>query len=151
MSRTVINMPDNFHYSMEHEVCVNDLNYGMHLGADKIMLITLEAQARFLISLGYDGLTGIEGQSYIMVDSEALYKTEVGHGKKLIVEVTASNFGKYNFEFLYSISDSASKKEIATVKMGYMFYDYEHHTMIEVPEKFRQLFAPIGADYILDI
>lgn len=151
MTRTVINLPDKFHFSMEHEVTVNDLNYGTHLGADKILTIALEAQMRFVISLGYDGLTSIEGQSYTMVDSETLYKAEVGHEKRLLIEVTASNFGKWDFEFLFRFSDSESKNEIAAVKMGYIFFDYTNHTMVEVPQKFRRMFVAPGAGYILDI
>lgn len=141
MARTIIDLPDKFHYSMKHVVSVSELNYGMHLGADKILPIALEAQMQFLISLGYDGLTGIEGVPYIMVDSETIYKMESGYGKNIIVEVAASNFSRCSFEFLYRFSDIESNQEIAVVKMGYLFFDYEKRSAITVPEKFKVRFS----------
>ncbi len=140
MARTVIELPEKFHYSMEYVVSVTDLNYGMHFGADKILPVALEAQIQFLNSLGYDGLTQIEGTPYIMVDSETMYKMEVGYGKKILVDITAANFARCSFEFLYRFSDAETKNEIAAVKMGYLFFDYEKRSAIDVPENFRLKF-----------
>lgn len=125
---------------MTHVVSVSDLNYGMHLGADKILPIALEAQIQFLISLGYDGLKGIEGAPFIMVDSEIIYKMESGYGTCISVEVTASNFSRCSFEFLYKFSDIESAQEIAAVKMGYLFFDYEARSATPVPGEFRAMF-----------
>jgi len=148
MVRVRIDLPDEFDFSTEFQVSISDINYGMHLGADRVLPLVLETQMRFMAHLGYAGLTGIEGVPYIMSDSAIVYKSEAGHGEKLRIEVAVADFHKYGFDFVYRISRSEDLGEVARVKTGIFFLDYEKKMPLQVPENFRTRFETPGAPEI---
>jgi acyl-CoA thioester hydrolase len=147
MVRIRIDLPDEFDFSTDFQVSVSDINYGMHLGADRVLPLVLETQMRFLAHLGYEGLTGIEGVPYIMSDSAIVYKSEAGYGEELKIEVAVVDFQKNGFDFVYRISRSKNLEEVARVKTGMLFLDYEKKVLLEVPEKFRARFEARGASH----
>jgi len=74
MARVKLNLPEEFHFSTEIPIRIDDLSYGAHLGHDSILPFAHEARVRFLGHLGYDE-KDIEGLSYIMGNQIALVKT----------------------------------------------------------------------------
>jgi 4-hydroxybenzoyl-CoA thioesterase len=140
MARTNIELPEKFKFSIEHRVMISEINASMHFGADRILPIIVDAQVQFFIHLGYSDFRSIDGENYIMVDSEIMYLSEIFYGDTLIIEVTAGNFGKYNFEVLYKVSKKSTGEEAARVKTGMLFYNYKEKSPAAVPINFKNKF-----------
>ena len=135
MARLKIQLPHKFIYKTEMEIRVSDLNYGAHLGNDSVLSICHEARIRFLNQQGYTELN-IEGCGIIMADAAIQYKGEGFYGDILIVEITASDFSKSSFDFIYRITNKETSKLIALVKTGIVFYDYKNKKVVSVPAGF---------------
>src|SRR5690242_1250044 len=98
--RIQLQLPATFSFQTEIPVRISDINYGNHLGNDAILSMMHEARVQFLKSLGYTELD-LDGVGLIMSDSAIIYKGEGFYGDVLTVKVTATDFGKYGFDFMY--------------------------------------------------
>src|SRR3989338_9285166 len=87
MTRRTIELPDTFHLHFDYRVVYSDINASSHLAADRIMPITIEAQFRFIKSLGYSDATVFEDAGLIMVHSETQYISESHHDDELRVSM----------------------------------------------------------------
>lgn len=142
MARVIIELPEQFNYSTELQVQFSNVNMGKHLGAEQILPLVIEAQMRFLRDLGYlsDDIN-IEGLSLIMADSATIYKAQAFYGETLLIEVRVRDFSKYSCDFVYRMTNKATRAEIARVKTGMMFFDYEKQKPHPVPDEFRRKIA----------
>lgn len=135
MGRIKLQIPDKFIFSTVVPIRITDLNYGGHLGNDSVLSIVHEARVRFLNHLGYSELD-IGGSGIIMVDALVNYRSEGFYGEMLKVEVTVNDFSGMGCDFIYLITNSKTGKEVARVKTGIVFYDYENRRKQKVPAEF---------------
>jgi acyl-CoA thioester hydrolase len=77
-----------------------------------------------------------------MADCAVIYKSEAGHGDMLTIEIAISSYSKYGCNFVYNVTNKTTGKEVCRAKNGFVFADYETRELLEVPEKFKQLFMP---------
>ncbi|NQT72108.1 MAG: thioesterase family protein [Chloroflexi bacterium] len=136
MARVKLNLPEEFHFSTEIPIRIDDLNYGAHLGHDSILPFAHEARVRFLGHLGYDE-KDIEGLSYIMADAAIIYKSQAFYGQTLVIEIAVQDFTRNGCDFAYRITDKETGNQIALVKTGMVFYDYRKDKISRVPERFK--------------
>lgn len=61
MSRIEIQLPEKFHFTTEIVVRVSDLNYGNHVGNDRILTLMQEARTLFYRSMGFESEVKLEG------------------------------------------------------------------------------------------
>ncbi|MDQ3190712.1 MAG: thioesterase family protein [Bacteroidota bacterium] len=139
MSRVKIEMPENYIFSTEIKIRINDINYGGHLGNDSLLSIIHEARLQFLNNFGYSEIE-IEGAALIMADSSIIYKSEGFYGDVLQIQINAGDFTKCGFDLYYNILNKKSRKQVAAAKTGLVFFDYSKRKIQEVPEKFKNLF-----------
>jgi len=136
MARIKIDMPDNYSFSTELPVRISDINYGGHLSNDAVLSMVHDARRRYLNSYSYTELD-VEGASIIMTDSAIVYKAEGFHGDQVQIDVTVGDFNKYGCDIYYLLSNKKTAVEIAHVKTGIVFFDYNERKVIGVPEEFR--------------
>lgn len=91
MSRIQIILPENFQFSTLLPVRITDINYGNHLGNDKVLSYVHEARLQFLNSIGYSELNTGNG-GLIMSSAAIQFKEEVFYGDILRISVTAGSF-----------------------------------------------------------
>lgn len=139
MSRVKIEMPENYIFSTEIKIRINDINYGGHLGNDSLLSIIHESRLQFLNNFGYSEIE-IEGAALIMADSSIIYKSEGFYGDVLQIQINAGDFTKCGFDLYYNILNKKSRKQVAAAKTGLVFFDYSKRKIQEVPEKFKNLF-----------
>lgn len=139
MPRLRIQLPETFTFETTVTVRVDDVNYGGHLSNDRMLTLCHEARVRFLAQYGYSE-TDIEGQGIIMTDAAIVYKAEAFRGDELTIAITPDNWNKYGCDFFYKISHSAKGKEIARVKTGIIFFDYQKRRIKPCPPEFFALF-----------
>ena len=136
MARIKIDIPIKFIFKTEIPVRITDINYGGHLGNDSLLSIVHEARIRFLKHFGYSE-SDVEGNGIIMIDAAIQYKSEGFYGDELIVEVTVNDFSGIGCDFVFRITNKNTSKEIALVKTGIVFFDYEKRKTTPVPNLFK--------------
>jgi acyl-CoA thioesterase FadM len=141
MARFEIELPDRFLFQTEIPIRVDDINYGGHLGNDRVLTIVHEARVRFLASHGFTELD-VAGVGMIMLYATVLYLAEGTLGMVLRVEVAADDVRTRGFDLVYRLTDAATGREVARVRTGLRFFDYAARKIVHMPESFR---AVLGA------
>ena len=136
MARIKIEMPDNYLFSTVMDVRISDINYGNHLGNDSVLSFVHEARTRFFRQYGYTEMD-VEGLGIIMTDSAIVYKAEGFHGDQIQIDITVGDFNKYGCDIFYLMTNKATTVEIAHVKTGIVFFDYDVRKVVTLPEQFR--------------
>ena len=139
--RPKLELPKRFTFSTEIPVLVCDINYGGHLGNDKVLSFIHEARVRFLRQFGFTELD-VDGVGTIMVHATILYKAEAFHGDILKIAVAPGNFHKLGCDFFYRLTNKETGKEVARAETGLIFFDYEKQQMVSMPEKFKEYCNP---------
>lgn len=104
-------------------VRTTDLNYGGHLGNDKLLALVHEARVAFLASFGLSELD-CAGAQLIMGDAAAVYRGEAFAGDDLLFEAEAGEIGRAGFRLFFRVTRPVDGAEIALVENGMITYDY---------------------------
>jgi YbgC/YbaW family acyl-CoA thioester hydrolase len=142
MARVKIKFPEKFIFKTEIPIRINDINYGGHLGNDAVLSIAHEARLRFLKQNNFTELNA-DGAGIIMVDAAVQYKAEAFYGDILLVEIAVLDITGVGCDFVYRLINKETKKIIALIKTGIVFYDYDNKKVVSVPEKFMSVLAEI--------
>lgn len=139
MARIKIDLPDSFSFSTAFAVRITDLNYGGHVGNDKVLTFLHEARMRFLVSLGYSELN-VEGVSLIMADAALVFKNEIFYGDELLISIQAAEFSRVGFDLLYKIEKKSKELPLtaAIAKTAMICFDYEMKKVTALPEAAKQ-------------
>ena len=135
MARVKIELPKEFIFKTEISIRINDINYGGHLGNDAVLSIAHEARLRFLKQHNFTELNA-GGAGIIMVDAAVQYKAEGFYGDIIMVEIAVTDITGVGCDFVYRCTNKNTGTEIAVVKTGIVFYDYDKKKVVSVPEKF---------------
>jgi acyl-CoA thioesterase FadM len=114
------------------------MNYGNHLGNDRILALAHEARVDFLQSMGLSELELGEGTSIIMADAAILFKSEGFIGNQIRVEVGVGAFTRAGFDLYYKMVNITTGKDLAYVKTGIVCFDYVERKVRSVPQSFIQ-------------
>lgn len=140
MARIRIHFPENISFQCEIPVRITDINYGGHVGNDRILSLIHEARMRWLQQYGYTEMN-LAGCGLIMADAGIEFKTEIFYGDALFISVAVGEITRIGFELFYKLEkESAGQKTIAALaKTGMICYDYEAKKITGVPEELRKL------------
>jgi acyl-CoA thioester hydrolase len=136
MARVEIELPGRFPFSTEIPVRISDVNFAGHLGHDAVLPIAHEARVRWLASHGWTELD-IAGVGLIVADAAIVYRGEGSYGMVLRVELATADVRTRGCDLLYRLTDIATGQEIARMKTGILFFDYEKRRVVDMPEAFR--------------
>jgi len=139
MPRIKLKPLDSYPFSTEIVVRVTDLNYGGHLGNDKLLALIHEARAAFL---EYFDFTEIDcgGVSLIMADAALMFQGEAYAGDNLKIEVAAGEPTRSGFRLFYRINRPADSQNIALSETGMVCYDYKTGKIKPLPEAVKTIF-----------
>lgn len=125
------------------KIGVSDLNYGNHLGNDRVLLLAHQARVEWLKELGQSELSFF-GQGLIMADSACQYKSQGHLHDEVKIEVFGSLTGKLGFDLFYKMSNITKNTTLAHVKSGMLFFDYDKEKIASLEEsgaiQFEKLF-----------
>lgn len=135
MPRIKIDLPETFSYTTPFTVRVTDLNYGNHVGNDKVLSFLHEARMQFLQYLGYNEMN-LEGVALIMADAALVFKDEMYYGDELLISIRPSEFSRIGFELVYKIEKKSEGKLTVTAvaKTLMICYDYGLKKVVNLPE-----------------
>lgn len=137
MARIKLNFPENILFETELDIRISDINYGGHLGNDSVLSLAHESRLRFLKSIGYSE-KDIEGKGIIMTDAAIIYKTEGFYGDKITVKIAVNDLTNLGFDMFYKFVRDIDNKEIALVKTGIVFFDYQLKKVTGMPQAFSE-------------
>ena len=139
MAEVKLELPKEFGFATDIQVCINHINYGGHLGNDSLLSLIHEARIRFLKHHGFTE-SDVDGAGIIMVDTVIVYKSESFHGDVLTFEVAVSDVGKVGCDFCFRVTNKVTSKEVAHAKTGVVFFDYATRKVVNTPDTFKELF-----------
>lgn len=139
MARLTLNMPEQYCFSTELEVRIQDINYGNHVSNDAFLRYMHEARMRFFAHFGFSE-ADLAGVSVIMGDAAVVYLAECFYGDVLRIEVQATDFGSKRFDLYYRFVVKSSGKEVCYAKTSLVCFDYTNRQTCLVPAAFSSLF-----------
>lgn len=141
MARVSLELPDAFTFSTTLDVRVTEINYGNHVGNDRMVSLLHEARLRFLREYGF-GEFNVGGVGIIVTDLVVQFLAESFVGDVLTFHVGVADFNKYGCDFIYKVENEALDKQIAQSKTGIVFFDYDERKVTRVPKVFYERCAP---------
>lgn len=136
MPRIQLQPLDAYAHRFPVTVRTTDLNYGGHLGNDRLLSLVHEARVAFLGSHGFTELA-CGGVSLIMADAAISYRGEAFAGDELLIETAAGEFGRLGFRLFHRITRPADGVDVALAETGMVCFDYEARRPVAVPDSVR--------------
>ena len=140
MARIRIDLPEHFPFKTSIPVRITDLNYGGHVGNDKVLSLIHEARVQYLRQLGYSEFA-FAGAGLIMANAGIEFKNEIFYGDTVIVSIACSNYSKVSFDIFYKLEkvsgdeSTAKNTRVANAKTTMACYDYANKKIISIPEE----------------
>ena len=136
MVRITINLPESFPFHTRIPVRITDLNYGGHVGNDKILSLIHEARAQFLAHFGFTEKQ-FAGTGLIMSDVAIVFKNELFYGDAVDIAVAVTEMTRISFDMVYLLEKRVDDKveTVAQAKTQMVCYDYERKKISAVPEE----------------
>lgn len=139
--RVRLSLPPRWDFATNFTVRVSDLNYGAHLGNDRVLALFHEIRVRWLQTQGWSELkVGEDGPGIIQVDAAIRYKSEAFAGDKLTGELAVTETSTRGFALSYRLLRPADNLEIARGSTQMLFFDYSTRALTRTPEAFIQRF-----------
>jgi acyl-CoA thioesterase FadM len=125
-----------FHTDLQ--VRVTDLNYGGHLGNDRLLSLLHEARAGFLAAHGFTELD-CGGVSLTMGDAALVYQSEAYAGDILRIEVAAGEPSRSGFRLFYRVIRISDGAAVALAETGMVAFDYRIRKIRALPGAVRSM------------
>ncbi|GAA6145696.1 acyl-CoA thioesterase [Thalassolituus maritimus] len=141
MARVNLDLPDVFTFSTNLTVRVSDINYGNHLGNDRMISLLHEARLRYLHNYDFSEFN-IGGVGLMVTDIVVTFVSESFVADKLTFKVGITDFNKYGCDFVYLVVNERDDKVVAKAKTGIVFFDFDERRISRVPRIFYERCAP---------
>lgn len=135
-------LPDRFTFQCEIPLRITDLNYGGHVGNDRIMALLQEARVQFLATKGYSEMQ-VEDYGMLLTKAQFELRRELHYGQKIYAAVATGNFTSKGFDLFYKIETIIDGKlSLAALAITTMVcYDYQTKKVATLSEKAKQQLA----------
>jgi YbgC/YbaW family acyl-CoA thioester hydrolase len=134
MARIQIDLPEKFLFTTELTIRASDLNYGNHVGHDRVLTLMQEARVEFYRTLGFKNELNFEGDvGQVIADVAVEYKSESFLADRWIIKLGVSDFSKYGFDMFYLVENKVTGKEVARGKTGIVCFDYSTRKVARIP------------------
>ena len=128
----------HYPFSVAISVRITDLNYGGHLGNDRLLALVQEARIAFLARFGFSELD-CGGVSLIMGDAAVVFQAEAYAGDLLKVEVAAAEPSGSGFRLFYRMTKVPDGKAVALVETGMVCFDYSSRKIQALPASVKDI------------
>jgi acyl-CoA thioester hydrolase len=136
MPRLDLKSREPYPFSCEIVVRTTDLNYGGHLGNDRLLSLVQEARVAFLAAHGWSELD-CGGAGLIMADAALSYRAEAFAGDVLRFAVAAVEPSRVGFRLAMRVTRPDDGDEVALVETGMVCFDYARRRPVALPEAVR--------------
>jgi acyl-CoA thioester hydrolase len=133
MARLTLSIPETLPFHTTLHIRITDLNYGAHLGNDRVLAFLHEARARYLARWGITE-TDAYGVGMAMVDAAIQFKAEGFFGDRVEAWVGVTDLSAKSWDFLYRLELPDRGKVLALAKTGMVAFDYRERKVTRIPE-----------------
>ena len=144
MARIEIHLPEQVLFSTDLAIRIADINYGGHLGNDRVLALAQEVRVQWLAG---HGLTELDagGAGLILADAAVVYRAEGRHGMVLRCDLRVGELRSRSVELVYQFTDLASGQEIARVMTSVLCFDYAARKVVRLTSALRGALGALGA------
>ena len=139
MPKLIPDFPARLLFSIEVPVRITDINYGGHVGNDRILSIIHEARMQYLHALELNELQF--GETALILKTASIdFIKELFYGDKLRVWVGAGEFTRVAFALFYRLESTqeAAPVTIALAKTTMVCYDYKKRKVTALDEEIKR-------------
>jgi acyl-CoA thioesterase FadM len=136
MPRHKLEPLDEYAHRVEIAVRTTDLNYGGHLGNDRLLALVHEARVAFLAAHGWSELD-CGGASLIMADAAIVFQNEAFAGDVVSIETAAGEPSRAGFRLYHRLTRLRDDEPIALVETGMVCFDYDRRRIAPLPASVR--------------
>jgi acyl-CoA thioesterase FadM len=134
-------------FTVELEVRAGDLNYGAHLGYDRILGLAHQARLVLLDSLGVDEMDLGDGRTGVVaIDVAVTYLSEAFVHDRLVFEIKPVEVGRVGFRLAHRVVNQKTGNKVALIEIGFVGYDYAKRRPAGLPETFRNALLGLGGE-----
>lgn len=128
-------LPTSFQFTCQLPVRITDINYGGHVGNDRLLVYAHEARIQYLQEMGYTEME-LDTTSLMLTKASLEIRSELFFGDQLSVAVQAMHFTSKGFDLLYKIEKIiAGKPVLAAIVLTTMIcFDYKNKKVTNLPE-----------------
>ena len=123
-------------------ILIGDLNYGNHLGNDRLLLLAQEARLRYFSSLGFSELDFFDN-GLIMTDSAIQYLAQGLWGEEVTVKTWLQSVNDFSFDLFYELKKNEGRL-LAKIKTGMAFYNYQEQKLTKATDAFKNYIRSIN-------
>ena len=140
MAKFIPDFPSAFSFVTTIPVRITDLNYGGHVGNDRILSIIHEARMQYLNKLGLSELS-FGGAGLILKQVSIDFMKELFYGDNLQVSVAAGEFATVAFALFYKLEviQESGRATAAMAKTTMVCYDYEKKKVSLLKDDIKQM------------
>lgn len=135
--RIKLEMPKKAFFSTSVKIRVSDLNYGNHLSNERVLAFAHQARVDWIASLGYSELD-FGGAGIIMTDAAVVYKSEGFLNDIIDIELAINDISRVGFDLYYDMRKQGGT-ELAIVKTGIVFFNYQDKKVTSIPEAVQEI------------
>ncbi|MFN5803804.1 MAG: acyl-CoA thioesterase [Sphingomonadales bacterium] len=139
MSSLKSQLPEQFSFYCDIPLRITDLNYGGHVGNDRILALLQEARVQFLAARGFSELA-FDKAGLILTKAQLELRCELHYGYLLRAAVQAKNFTSKGFDLFYKLETLIDGKPTLAVLAitTLVCYDYEKKKTVALSEYAKQ-------------
>lgn len=141
MSRVKIDEPLSYPFKAQITTRITDLNYGGHVGNDRIFAFMHDARVQYFKYLGFKDEISFDGLGIIQTDAAISYKAEIFAHEQIEIAVGIMDVNKYGCDLVYRFLKE-DLKLAALGKTGIVFFDYQKRKIAEMPASFKERALP---------
>ncbi|XZG68725.1 acyl-CoA thioesterase [Chitinibacteraceae bacterium HSL-7] len=134
MARLRIPHPARPIFTTTLEIRVSDVNYGSHLGNDRLLALLHEARVRFLSCYGVQETGNDHYPGIILLDVSLAFASEAFLGEVLEIDIALSELQRGSFTLHYG-ARAGDGRSVATATSTCVFFDYTHRKVAAVPKE----------------
>lgn len=132
VARVQIALPEQWLFTVDLMVRVGDVNYGGHLGNDRVLALVQEARVRWLRARSLSEID-VGGAGLIMADAAVLYRGQAFLGDVLRASLGVTEISRSGFDLVVRLTRPHNQAEIAVAKTGMVCFDYVTGRPVRVP------------------
>lgn len=145
MPRVRLEPRPRYPHAVDLTVRTTDLNYGGHLGNDRLLSLVHEARVAFLASEGWSELD-MGGRAVIMADAALTYRGEAFAGDVLRFETAAAEVERSGVRLCHRVTRPADGTLIALAETGLAGFDYAARRVAPWPDAVHARLSALAAE-----
>jgi acyl-CoA thioesterase FadM len=146
MAKIKIEKQEHYFFKTKLNIRVSDLNYGGHLGYDKVLTLLHQARLELFEMWGVTELDlGDQKTGIVAADAGVNYLGEGFLNDEILIEIQPVDIGAISFRLAHRITGIKKDTVIALAEIGFVGFDYSRRAPSRLPAPFMKKLKDLAA------